>query len=101
MKGKELFDINADIEKLNLTFLEALLKKELLVPRAFVKGQVKLTGNLKKPILTGQAQIIDTAELKMRYLGTTFKLVNEEIILTSKGFDFGTVTLHDNFGNTA
>jgi hypothetical protein len=101
VKGKELFDINADIEKLNLTFLEALLKKELLVPRAFVKGQVKLTGNLKKPILTGQAQIIDTAELKMRYLGTTFKLVNEEIILTSKGFDFGTVTLHDNFGNTA
>ena len=62
---------------------------------------MKLTGNLKKPILTGQAQIIDTAELKMRYLGTTFKLVNEEIILTSKGFDFGTVTLHDNFGNTA
>ncbi len=101
VKGKEKFDIKADIEKLNLNFLEALLKKELLVPRAFVKGQVNLSGNLKKPILTGQAQIIDTAELKLRLLGTTFKLVNEEIKLTPKGFDFGDVTLYDNYGNTA
>lgn len=101
IKGKEQFDINADIEKVNLNFLEALLKKELLVPRAFVKGQVNLSGNLKKPILTGKAQIIDTAELKLRMLGTTFKLVNEEILLTNKGFDFGNVTLYDNFGNTA
>ncbi len=101
IKGKEQFDINADIEKLNLSFLEALLKKELLVPRAFVKGQVKVSGNLQKPILTGKAQLIDTAELRMRYLGTTFKLVNEEIILTPKGFDFGDITLYDNYGNTA
>ena len=101
VKGKEKFDINADIEKINLNFLEALLKKELLVPRAFVKGQVNISGNLKKPILTGKAQIIDTAELKMRLLGTTFKLVNEEITLTNKGFDFGNVTLYDNYQNTA
>lgn len=101
IKGKEKFDINADIEKLNLNFLEALLKKELLVPRAFVRGQVNISGNLKKPILTGTAKIIDTAELKLRYLGTTFKLVNEEIKLTPKGFDFGEVTLFDNYGNTA
>ena len=101
LKGKEQLDVNADIEKLNLNFLEALLKKELLVPRAFVKGQVNVSGSLKKPILTGKARIIDTAELKMRLLGTTFKLVDEEILLTNKGFDFGTVTLFDNYGNTA
>ena len=101
VKGQEKFDINTAIDKLNLNFLETLLKKELLVPRAFVKGQVKLSGNLSKPILTGKAQIIDTAELKLRLLGTTFKLYNEEVQLTSKGFDFGTVTLFDNFGNTA
>ncbi len=101
VKGKEKLDVNADIEKLNLNFLEAILKKELLVPRAFVKGQVNVSGNLKKPILTGVAQVIDTAELKMRYLGTTFKMVNEEIKLTSKGFDFGEITLYDNYGNTA
>jgi hypothetical protein len=75
VKGKEELDVDADIERLNLQFLEAILKKELLVPRAFVKGRVKVTGNLKKPVLLGDAQIIDTAELKMRYLGTTFKLV--------------------------
>lgn len=101
IKGKEKLDVSADIEKLNLSFLEALLKKELLVPRAFIKGQVKVSGNIKKPILTGKAQIIDTAELKLRLLGTTFKMVDEEINLTSKGFDFGQITLYDNFGNTA
>ena len=100
-KGKEKLDVNADIEKVNLNFLETILKKQLLVPRAFVKGQVNLSGNLKNPILTGKAQIIDTAELKMSYLGTTFKMYNEEINLTNKGFDFGTITLYDNYGNTA
>ena len=101
IKGKEKLDVNADIEKLNLNFLEAILKKELLVPRAFIKGQVNLSGNLQKPILTGTAQIIDTAELKLRFLGTTFKMYNEVINLTNKGFDFGSITLYDNFGNTA
>lgn len=99
--GKEKLDVNADIERLNLSFLEALLKKELLVPRAAIKGQVNVSGSLKSPILTGKAQIIDTAELKLRMLGTTFKMVNEEINLTSKGFDFGEITLYDNYGNTA
>ncbi len=101
LKDKEKLDIDADIERLNLNFLEALLKKELLVPRAFIKGSINVSGTLKKPILTGTAQVIDTAELKMRYLGTTFKMVNEEIKLTNKGFDFGNITLYDNYGNTA
>ncbi len=101
VKGKENLDISADIEKVNLNFLEAILKKELLVPRAFVKGQLKLSGNIKNPILTGKAQIIDTAELKLRLLGTTFKMFNEEINLTTKGFDFGEITLYDNYNNTA
>ncbi|MBP6048667.1 MAG: translocation/assembly module TamB domain-containing protein [Chitinophagales bacterium] len=100
-KGKEILDVDADIERLNLNFLETLLKKELLIPKAFIKGQVHVSGSIKKPILTGTASIIDTAELKMKYLGTTFKLVNEEIKLTNKGFDFGKVTLYDNYGNTA
>lgn len=101
VKGKENLDVDADISKVNLNFLETILKKELLVPRAFVKGQVNLSGNIKKPILTGKAQIIDTAELKMRFLGTTFKMYNEDILLTNKGFDFGSITLYDNYGNTA
>ncbi len=101
IKGKEKLEAEADIERLNLNFLEAILKKELLVPHAFVKGQVKISGDLKKPVLTGEAQVIDTAELKMRFLGTTFKLANEVIKLTPKGFDFGEVTLYDNYGNTA
>lgn len=101
VKGQEKLNVDADIEKLNLQFLETILKKELLVPHAFVKGQVNVSGNLSTPILTGKAQIIDTAELKLRFLGTTFKMVNEEIDLTPKGFDFGEITLYDNYGNTA
>ncbi|HNF48656.1 MAG TPA: hypothetical protein PLF48_04700 [Chitinophagales bacterium] len=101
IKGKEKFDVTADIEKLNISFLETILKKELLVPRAFVKGQVNVSGNLKNPILNGTAEIIDTAELKFRMLGTTFKLYKEKIKLTREGFDFGEMTVYDNFGNTA
>ncbi|MEZ5026477.1 MAG: hypothetical protein R2739_07850 [Chitinophagales bacterium] len=101
VKGKEKLDINTQIERLNLSFLETLLKKELLVPRAFVKGQVNVSGNIKKPVLNGKVQVIDTAELILRYLGTTFKMANEEIELNSRGFDFGDITLYDNYGNTA
>ena len=101
VKGKEKLDVKADIERLNLKFLETVLKKELLVPRAFVKGQLAVTGSLSSPILTGKMKLIDTTELKMRYLGTTFKMVDEEIDLTPKGFDFGEITLYDNYGNTA
>jgi hypothetical protein len=100
-KGKEKFDVTADIDKLNLSFLETILKKELLVPRAFVKGRINVSGNLKSPILIGEAQIIDTAILKLKYLGTTFKMVDEKIKLNSAGFDFGEMNLYDNYGNTA
>lgn len=101
-KGKELLDVDAIIDKVDLSFIQSLIKNEVSIKNAFVKGNVKVSGNLKKIVLNGNATFLDTADVKLKFLGTTFKIpTGESIALTKEGFDFGTITVFDDVGNNA
>ncbi len=102
VKGKEKLDVDALIDKLDLSFLQTLLKNEISVKNTYVKGNVRVSGSLKNIVLDGQATLLDTATIKMRYLGTTFRIPKNEVIALNKsGFDFGTLTVFDEIGNNA
>jgi hypothetical protein len=94
-------NIDANIERASLGFLELLLKKEISNTSAFVKGKVNFSGSPKQPMLSGVATVIDTARTTVNFLGANFRFANEEIIIRPTEFDFGTITLWDPDGNTA
>jgi hypothetical protein len=102
LKGKEKLEVDAIIEKLNLSFLQSILKNEISVKNAFVKGNINASGNLKKIILDGNAKFIDTATIVMKYLGSTFNIPSgESVYLDKDGFDFKQLSVFDDIGNNA
>ncbi|HUH73593.1 MAG TPA: hypothetical protein VLZ75_04215 [Chitinophagales bacterium] len=109
---KSTSPINLDVafEKLSLKFLEfpIILGEEISNLEAFAKGQINVSGSIQNIALNGKATIIDTASLKINFLGTTLKFANEDIVLKPKSIEFykgglfdKTITLMDNFDNKA
>lgn len=103
-------DLDVSFEKLSLKFLgfPIILGKEISNLDAFAKGQINVSGNIQNIALNGKATIIDTASLKINFLGTTFKFANEDIVLKPKSIEFykgglfdKTITLMDEFNNKA
>lgn len=102
IKGKEKLNVDAIIDKLNLQFLQTILKNEIKVKNAFVKGNINASGDLNKIILNGDATFIDTANIVMKYLGCVFNIPKgEKINLNKNGFDFKTLSVLDDAGNNA
>lgn len=94
-------NIDADIERASLGFLELLLKNDISNTSAFIKGKVNFSGSAKQPMLSGRATVIDTARTTVNFLGANFRFANEEIIISPTEFDFGQMTLYDPDGNRA
>lgn len=103
-------DLDVSFERLSLKFLEfpIILGKEISNLDAFAKGQINVSGSIQNIALNGKATIIDTASVKVNFLGTTFKFANEDIVLKPKSIEFykgglfdKTITLMDNFNNKA
>lgn len=93
-------NIDLDVERLNLNFLEPALKYEISEMDAFCKAKLKFTGSYLKPILNGNAQIIDTAWVKINFLGTKFGLSsNEDIILSENEIFIQDASIFDPLGN--
>lgn len=104
--------INLDVafEKLSLKFLgfPIILGNEISDLSAFAKGQLKVGGSFSNIALDGKASIIDTASLKINFLGATLKFANEDIVLKPKSIEFykgglfdKTITLMDSYNNRA
>jgi len=108
--NKSPLDINVDFNKLNLSFLAfpIILGNEISNLHAFAKGKIKVGGSFNQIALDGKATIIDTASVKVNFLGTTFKFVNEDVVLKPRSIEFykgglldKSITLLDEFGNRA
>ncbi|MCB9033747.1 MAG: hypothetical protein H6553_07915 [Chitinophagales bacterium] len=101
-KGKEYIELYTDIDRLDMSFLKLFLGKELDIEHSYVGGSVKVSGDLKNIVLEGQAKFLQDARLKLNYLGTIFNIPkNETITLNKSGFDFGQITVFDDYGNSA
>ncbi len=103
-------DLNVAFDKLSLKFLQfpIILGKEISNLNAFAKGQIKVGGSFKDIALDGKATIIDTATVKVNFLGTTFRFAHEDIVLKPRSIEFykgglfdKSITLIDEFNNKA
>jgi hypothetical protein len=108
-KIKSPIDIDAQFDKLDLGFLAfpIILGNEISNLKAFARGSVKVSGGLSTIGLEGKASIIDTASVKVNFLGSTIRLANEDVILKPRSIEFfknGTnekrINIFDTYGNT-
>lgn len=118
LKGQYALDPNnsspielaAKFDKLSLKFLgfPFILGNEISNLNASTRGEIHVTGALDDIRLDGMASIIDTASLKVNFLGNTLKLFNTDIVLKPRSIEFfqgnpksSTVTIADNANNRA
>lgn len=65
-----------------------------------VRGNIHVGGTAKAPVLQGRVTV-DTANVTVSFLNTTYSLQDEDITLRDGVIDIGQVTVYDRFGNTA
>ncbi|MCO5230551.1 MAG: translocation/assembly module TamB [Chitinophagales bacterium] len=103
-------DLDVEFPKVSLKFLSfpIILGSEISNLHAFAKGKIHVGGSFKDIALDGKASIIDTASLKVNFLGTTLKFANEDIVLKPRSIEFykgglfdKSITLMDEFNNKA
>ena len=109
-KNPNPLNLDVDFNKLSLKFLSFpfILGNEISNLHAYAKGKINVGGSFKNIALTGKATILDTASLKINFLGTTVRLANEDIVLKPKSIEFykgglldNSITLLDNYNNKA
>ncbi len=84
------FDMNLNIEKLNLKSIQGFTLDNLKESTGFLNGNFKVTGNTSQPLVIGELKFNDIG-FKATALNATFKSINDKITFT------GDAILFDNF----
>ena len=87
---QSVFDMNLDIEKLNLKSIQGFTFGNLIESTGFLDGNFKITGNTKQPQVIGELKFNDIG-FKATPLNATFKSLNDKIRFT------GDVIIFNNF----
>ncbi len=86
---KSPIDLDADFDKLSLKFLgfPIILGDEISDLKANVRGKINVSGSFKDIALDGRASILDTASLKINFLGTGIRLANTDVVLKPRSIE--------------
>jgi hypothetical protein len=100
--GKEKENINMDVSVQNfgLKFFEPYIKDVCDLFRGFVSVNVKITGEVKKPILTGEANL-QAQNIHLNYLNTNYSVTNGIIKIEENSFAVDGLVLNDMNGKAA
>ncbi len=97
---KPYIDLEANVRKGNLAFLEAFLGAMVSRTEGNVKGLLHIYGNLEEPNFKGNI-FIDRGATTVDYLNTRYTLRNQTIVFDDKYIRFNNLGLNDTLGNTA
>ena len=97
--SNKTIDVNADINDARLSILKKYLSVVFSEMDGSAQGNLKLSGKLNAPDLTGGVKIIN-AGVRIDYTQVYYKL-NDQVINFRPGLlDIGEITLTDKYGNT-
>jgi hypothetical protein len=88
------FDMNLDIQRLNLKSIQGFTLDNLKESTGFFNGNFKITGNVKQPLVIGELKFNDIG-FKATKLNATFKSINDKITFTGESILFDTFTIKD------
>ncbi|MEN9949300.1 MAG: hypothetical protein RLY85_52, partial [Bacteroidota bacterium] len=93
-------DTDINIRNVSLSLLKPYLKVVFSDLQGIGNGQLKISGNLKKPVMTGAVKVRN-GKITIDYTRCSYSLVDPEIRFTPDKIDFGNISLRDSLGNFA
>ncbi len=97
---KPMLDVEANIRKGNLQFLEAFIGTLISRTEGNIKGLLRIYGQLDQPNFKGNI-FVEKGGTTVDYLNTRYTLKNQSIIFDDKYIRFNNMGLNDTLGNTA
>jgi len=94
------FDLSVNLSSLNLTLIEPFTYGQLKSVKGIAQGNLRVSGNFKKPVIRGQITFQDASFIST-YLNNTFFLTNETISFEESGIAFNDFTINDSKKNEA
>ncbi len=92
-------DLDLVVNALQLSTLEGAMAGAINNARGSVDGSVKIKGTLAQPSILGELDFND-ATFNTTILGSTFRIDNETLKVTEKGFMFDNFMIRDSINNT-
>lgn len=92
------FDMNLDIQKLNLKNIQGFTYGNLTESTGFLNGDFKITGTSKNPNINGELKFNDVG-FKVTQLNATFKSMNDKITFSNNAISFEDFIIKDEKDN--
>ncbi len=92
------FDLNADIQKLNISSIQAFTMGQLKDGDGHLSGNFKITGTAADPNVNGSLKFNDVA-LRVTQLNSYFKGMDDTIAFTDSGITFRNFAVEDEKNN--
>lgn len=92
------FDMNLDLEKLNMASLQAFTFGAIKEGDGYLSGDFRITGTAADPDVIGDLKFNDVA-FRVTQLNSYFKNINENIAFTNTGIEFNDFQIEDETSN--
>ena len=92
------FNLNLDIEKLNLKSIQGFTLGNLTESTGFLNGNFEITGNTSQPKIIGELKFNDVG-FKATQLNAKFKSINDKIVFSNDAIIFNNFTIKDQNDN--
>ncbi|MDF2456982.1 MAG: hypothetical protein K0R51_2975 [Cytophagaceae bacterium] len=99
-KETNTLNFSVDIDSLRLASVESFSSGQISDSRGVVKGNIKLTGSVKEPVMNGKLEFVN-AGTKITYLNEYVTMENETLMLKPGGAYFKSFDIKDSQGNLA
>ena len=99
-KAEKPLNFSLDIDSLRLASVESFSAGQIVDSKGIIKGNIKLTGSVKEPVMNGKLEFVDVGT-KVAYLNEYVTLENETLILKPGGVYFNSFEIKDSQGNKA
>lgn len=96
--ASQTFNLNLDLQKLNMTSVQAFTFGELKDSQGHLSGQFKITGTPSAPNVRGNLDFNDVA-FRVSQLNSYYKNINETILVNERGIVLDNFTLQDENNN--
>lgn len=94
----QAFNLNLNIQKLNMESLQAFTFGEIKDGRGYLSGQFKITGTVADPNVNGNLRFNDVA-FRVTQLNSYFKSINETVAINDTGITLDNFTVQDEESN--
>lgn len=92
------FDLILDIEKLNMKSIQGFTMGNLKKSEGYLSGKFTVKGNAENPAVNGDLNFNDVGS-NVTQLNSTFKNINDKIVISQKGIAFDTFEISDENDN--